>query len=227
MNIKQLGLIADAVYATTPSVSGFTLKDVQSASGRMNGFQAATFVGDGYTIIAFRGTAQAADGIADIKLTGGMNTTYFSQGEDYVQRFSGDPNTVLCGHSLGGAIAQVVANRRQLPMVSFNAPGVAVFASNELADASIAMTAIRTAGMTLSALRHPMQAARDVRATFYRVRGINICLENDFVSKIGLHYGPVKRIRGTSSNPATEHRMTTMNQVLGSHAVGDMLVAAL
>lgn len=219
MLVRDLGLLADAVYGETPNPTGYGCIRRHGAGGAFDGFQAAAYAGRGCIVVAFRGTAQKMDAVADLKLGTGMNTSYFSAGEKFVEQFAGQP-VILCGHSLGGAIAQVVANRKRLPMVSFNAPGVAVLASRNIADASLAMTAVRTAGMLASAIRHPMQAARDVKSAFYEVRGLNICLQNDVVSKIGVHYGEVLRIAGTSMNPLTEHRMTTMNKVLESHAVG-------
>ncbi|HEY2708004.1 MAG TPA: hypothetical protein VGI95_08115 [Caulobacteraceae bacterium] len=218
--IRDLGLLAAAVYDENPAVSGWSSPGHLRASGAFSGFQAATFVRDGMTIVVYRGTAQTMDVAADVKLGAGMNSTYFSAGEDYLASVQPVGPIWVCGHSLGGAIAQVVANRRNVPMITFNAPGVAVFASREIGQANLPMAAVRTAGMLVSSLRHPMQAYRDVRSTFHTVRGMNICLENDAVSQIGLHYGEVVRIRGTSSNPLTEHRMATVNQVLATNPIG-------
>jgi esterase/lipase len=152
--------------------------------------------------------------MADLKLGSGMNSTYFSDAEDYAFDYQHLPNVYVCGHSLGGAIAQVVGNRRQLKFVTFNAPGVAVVASRNIADASLTMSAVRTVGMVASVFRHPMQAMRDMRAAFNEAHGLNVCLQNDVVSKIGVHYGEVLRIQGSSSNPLTEHKMDTVLGVL-------------
>ena len=219
MLIRELGLLAEAVYEDGPNPTAFGCISRRAAAGALDGFQASAYSGRGCIVVAFRGTAQKMDAIADLKLGTGMNTSYFSAGEAFVEQFAGQ-NIVLCGHSLGGAIAQVVANRKRLPVVTFNAPGVGVFASRNIADASVAMTAVRTAGMLASAIRHPMQAMRDVKSAFHTVQGLNVCLSNDVVSKIGVHYGEVLRIAGTSMNPLTEHRMATMNKVLLSHGCG-------
>lgn len=226
MNIRDLGIFANAVYGATSAdvqaQAGRPVLRFTQAGGAADGFQAAAFDCDQYTVIAFRGTAQAMDGIADIKLGAGMNSTYFAAGEEFVNFLPRQSGIVLCGHSLGGAIAQVVANRTGWPMVTFNAPGVGVLASRELLEASPTMTAIRVGGMALSALRHPFQAVSDIRSAFNRVKGLNVCLQNDLVSAIGLHYGDVRRIPGTSANPLTEHRMTTMNTVLATDPVGNI-----
>lgn len=217
--VLEMGLMANAVYETTPVVPGWTCLGRRAAT-RLNGFQAATFVSGGITVLAFRGTSQAMDVVADLKLGTGMNSTYFADAEDYAFDYQHLPNLYVCGHSLGGAIAQVVGNRRGLKFVTFNAPGVAVVASRNILDASLTMSAVRTAGMVVSAFRHPMQAMRDMRAAFNTAHGLNLCLQNDAVSKIGLHYGEVLRIPGTSANPLTEHSMNTVLSVLRVNQVG-------
>jgi hypothetical protein len=79
--IRDLGLLADAVYEMLPAVQGWTCPAHRVASSSFNGFQAATFSKAGVTVLAFRGTAQAMDVAADLKLGTGMNSTYFSTGE--------------------------------------------------------------------------------------------------------------------------------------------------
>jgi hypothetical protein len=217
--VLEMGLMANAVYEDVPSVPGWTCTGRRAAS-RFNGFQAATFSRGGITVLAFRGTSQGMDVMADLKLGTGMNSTYFSDAESYAFNYQNLPNLYVCGHSLGGAIAQVVGNRRQLKFVTFNAPGVAVVASRNVLEASLTMSAVRTAGMVVSAFRHPMQAMRDVRAAFNEAHGLNVCLQNDAVSKIGLHYGEVLNLPSTSANPLTEHKMDTMLQVLRLNQVG-------
>ena len=74
--------------------------------------------------------------------------------------------------------------------------------------------------MAVSAVASPGQALSDVRVAFRKVRGLNICLEFDVVSRYGLHYGPVQRIKGLSHSPLDEHRMTTVRAVLDKNALG-------
>src|SRR5690606_7262471 len=139
------------------------------AGGMWDGFQGAAFTKGQKTVIAFRGTTgSASDVLADLKLGCGMNTSHFSEAEDFFGEFGGS-DTLLCGHSLGGAIAQIVGNRRSAKFATFNAPGVAVVASRNIFDATPQMTAVRLAGAAYSTLRHPFQAARDVAAAFNRV----------------------------------------------------------
>ncbi|HEY2783416.1 MAG TPA: hypothetical protein VGJ05_00440 [Fimbriiglobus sp.] len=225
--ILDLGQLAAAVYNNGILPHGWKRTKFHSSSGGLNGFQAATFVRGAVTVISFRGTEQAMDGVADVKLGSGMNSTYFSDGEAYARPYLNNPIVYVCGHSLGGAIAQIVANRCGFKMVTFNAPGVAVFASRNMAQATIPMTAVRTIGLVASTIRHPMQAARDMASAFNVVRGLNVCLQNDVVSQIGIHYGNVIRIPGTSSNPLTEHKISTMISVLTKNPIGYWSVATL
>jgi pimeloyl-ACP methyl ester carboxylesterase len=226
--IRDLGLMAAAVYDDTPAVPGWTCPNHLQATSSWNGFQAATFNGEGVTVIVFRGTSQAMDVGADLRLGVGMNTSYFSDGEDYAAQAArpGD-NVYVCGHSLGGAIAQVVANRGGYKMVTFNAPGVAVFASRNLASATAVGTGVRMAGALIGTITNPMQTWRDVRSTFRSVRGLNIRLSYDAVSQIGVHYGELVTIDGPSINPGTEHRMATMNAALASNPLGARPVNSL
>lgn len=210
----ELARMCRAVYDPQPSVANWSCTRVTATSGMLDGFRAAAFVRGRELVVAFRGTAQAIDAVADLKLGTGMNSSYFAAGETFAGNFQDFADVTVTGHSLGGAIAQVVANRREIPMATFNAPGVAVLASRNLADASLSMQVVRTAGMLVSVVRHPVQAGRDVFAAFNSVRGVNLCLANDPVSKIGNHYGKVMRIPGTGVNPLTQHGIDTVISVL-------------
>ncbi|MDO8767168.1 MAG: hypothetical protein Q7K57_00355, partial [Burkholderiaceae bacterium] len=73
----------------------------------------------GEVVIAYRGTDGLKDGSADLAILSGSWDPQFQQGMDFVAKVQGDraifplgtnPNTLLVtGHSLGGAIAQIVA----------------------------------------------------------------------------------------------------------------------
>ena len=194
---------------------GWTCLEFRRAAGWSNGFQGAIFTRGGEMVVAFRGSAQTMDAVADLKLGQGMNSSYFSEGERLAS-LAANSNTyvIVTGHSLGGAIAQVVANRGGYTMGTFNAPGVGVIASRNIGWSTPHMNVLRVGGMLSSVVRHPHQAMRDMRNAFRSVRGVNVCLQNDVVSRIGNHYGRVQRIRGTSLNPLTEHSIETVISVL-------------
>lgn len=214
----DLSLLAQAVYADVPTPTGWACKELKSGSA---GFQAGAYTRGGETVVAFRGTtASAGDVAADLKLGVGMNTSHFSQGEAFMDGFRKATDLTVCGHSLGGAIAQIVGNRRQIKFATFNAPGVAVFASRNIMSADPAMLVIRAAGAAVGALFSPMQAARDVAAAFNVAVGVNICLNADVVSQIGVHYGKVVRIPGTDFTPWSQHGIATVVQALDANRLG-------
>jgi len=227
--VKELGLLSAAVYDLSIEMpSGWNRIDPRPAAGGLNGFQAARYQKGAEIVVAFRGTAQKVDTIADLQLGVGFNTSYFAQGDDYVEQYLNNPNVFVCGHSLGGAIAQVVANRGGFKFATFNAPGVAVFASKNIGElatsAALGTLKVRTVGMLVSAICSPIQAFKDMKAAFDTVHGLNVCLNCDVVSQIGVHYGDVIRIPGTSINPLTEHKIDTVNEVLENHPVGQQRV---
>ncbi len=194
----------------------------QATGGLWGGFQGLAASQGSTVVFAFKGTAPGSvsgvsDITADIKLGAGMNTVQFDQANLYVEQMAAqvpDGATVyVCGHSLGGAIAQIVGNRRRLPLVTFNAPGVGVIAGNlgELALQSPLMATVRAAGSALSVLRHPVQAAQDAASLFHRVQGTNVRLATDPVSLIGIHYGRLATLPYSGSDP---HGIATMIGVL-------------
>lgn len=178
----------------TVSTNGWTAKSFPPGS---SGFQAGVFSRGGDTVVAFRGTVPSNTGdlLADLKLGMGMNTSHFAQGEAVLSQLKGQ-NVTLTGHSLGGAIAQIVGNRARLPFVTFNAPGVAVLASRNIYTANPAVLGVRLAGAAASAVFSPGQAWSDIKSAFHRVRGVNVCLMGDPVSLYGVHYGKVVRLLG-------------------------------
>jgi pimeloyl-ACP methyl ester carboxylesterase len=216
--IYDLSLLAQSVYGDVPTPTGWTCLKLESGS---YGFQAGAYTRGSETVVAFRGTTPTAgDFVADAMLGAGMNTSHFGQADDFLDDYRQIKGLTLCGHSLGGAMAQVAGNRGRLPFATFNAPGVGVIASRNLDEVATTVaigTAKIRAGMVLvSAVLHPIQAARDIAATFHVCRGVNICLNADLVSRIGVHYGKVIRIAGTAATPWSQHGIATVVEVLGA-----------
>lgn len=219
--VYKYGEMANAVYDDAPTVAEWDCSNFHHGLGQ--GLQAAVFTRGQQIVVAFKGTTptQGSDIIADLKIGTGMNTSYFSAAEAYVARFAGGDGVVVTGHSLGGAIAQVVGNRRRIPFVSFNAPGVALIASRNAPTATVGMSAVRVVGGLLSALRHPQQMMRDVRSAFHVSLGVNYRLSGDVVSQIGLHYGRIVSLQA-SGNPLAQHSMDLVLEVLGNFGYRDV-----
>lgn len=219
--------LARAAYGEVPAGGGWaSLGENHMAGGGLHGsFQGMAFSQGNTVVFAFKGTAVNArtgpgDLLADLKLGVGMNTVQFDQANSYVAHTMSQVPTgaqvFVCGHSLGGAIAQIVGNRRRLPFVTFNAPGVGVLAGNfrELATQSPVMQVARLAGSVLSVARHPVQASQDAGSLFYQVQGTNVRLSSDPVSAIGVHYGRVATMAYTGLDA---HFIDTMIGVLESN----------
>jgi hypothetical protein len=114
-----------------------------------------------------------------------------------------------------------------MKFATFNAPGVAVFASRNMGTANPYAVTVRAAGAVASAFLHPIQAYRDVAATFNVVTGVNVCLSGDVVSQIGVQYGNVLRIPGTGANPLEQHGIATVIEVLRHNPVGALGIGNL
>jgi len=199
--------LAHAAYGEIPAPAGWKpVGEHHLATGGLYGaFQGMAFAQGDTVVITFKGTApgsrsEAGDFGADFKLGWGMNTVQFDQANTYVTKVAKhipmDAKVYLCGHSLGGAIAQIIGNRRRLPFVTFNAPGVGVIVGNvaEVATQSPSMRVVRSIGSVVSMVRHPVQALQDAKSLFYRVQGTNLRLSSDLVSMIGIHYGRVETL---------------------------------
>ena len=224
MYIKDLARLSEAVYSMNQCSPDLPER---AAVSSWDGFQAASYMLEGKLVVAFRGTEVWGDGVSDVALGLGANSAYFELGERFVQQVvaqRNQPVSVVCGHSLGGAIAQVVANRLNIPMVSFNAPGVAVLASRNLASASPTATAIRFGGMVASALVRPGQALRDTVAAFRPGRGLNVRVDADPVSRIGVHYGEMLTVPQSSVDDLIRlgiitEEMSMAEKLLARHSI--------
>jgi len=54
----------------------------------------------------------------------GIVPTYYQAVEDYIVSYNLTNNTVLVGHSLGGAVAAIVGSRLNMPALTFSSPGI-------------------------------------------------------------------------------------------------------
>lgn len=212
--------MADEAYAATPTVSGWTT--VMDHLEPSSGLRSVVFHRGGVFVVSFRGTDNLSDVVEDAQLTLGMNTAMYPVGEAIAAAAGQHGGVILTGHSLGGAVAQVVGNRAQLPFVTFNAPGVALIASRNIATANPVMAALRWTGSVSSALARPRQTARDMQAAFNVVHGKNYRLFNDVVSSSGVHYGDVITLPTPTTNPLDAHRITTVIAVLAIVAAGGL-----
>ena len=90
------------------------------------GFYCASYTSDAESVLAFRGTDDFWDGLADdlVIAAGGVPPQVLAAFRT-VSAWAAPGASYLTGHSLGGALAILSASRFNLPCVTFNAPGVA------------------------------------------------------------------------------------------------------
>ncbi|SEA21965.1 hypothetical protein [Rubrimonas cliftonensis] len=221
-SIYDYGLLADAVYDDDPGAPGWTRVAFRpSGVGLTEAFQGAAFQRGGELVFACKGTSGPRDVIADLKLGVGMNSSQFSDAAMFIEGVNrgSAASVVVCGHSLGGAIAQIVGNRLRLPFATFNAPGVAIMSRNvgQMATAAVTGTGyLRFAGMLASGFLHPFQAAQDVGAMFHWVTGVNLRIRGDVVGAWGVHYGKVVDLAfdGAATDVLGRHKMAAMLRAL-------------
>ena len=224
-DIATYAQLADAVYEDDPRVAGWTRTAFKrSGSGLTDAFQGAAFSKDGEIVFACKGTSQGREKATDILLGVGFNTVQFGEARAWIAATSaGSAATVtICGHSLGGAIAQVVGNRLRNRFITFNAPGIAVMSRNLGEMMTSPLGAVRMVNSVTSAFFHPFQAARDVGGLFYRVSGVNYVVGNDAVGHVGVHYGQVINIfySGSGANVVGTHFMSTVHAELARSGIG-------
>ncbi len=225
MTLLELAKLSAAVYDTPPSaVDGWHRAGFQTGrdSGMTNDLQAAVYnKASGGTAVAFRGTtlslspshvyAMVQDLYADLSLGQGEDVSDYSAAGIFMKPLKGRPDVVVCGHSLGGAIAQIIGNRMRLRIATFNAPGVGVLASRNIGEARLGPLALRVGGMMESAVLNPVQTVQDMGAAFHRVKGVNVRLDGDRVSQWGEQYGRILTIPGPrGAGWMEQHKIATV-----------------
>lgn len=103
--------------------------DTLTAAG--TGFHGACYVKEAEAAVVFAGTnaSSAKDIVADIGMGFGSIPEQAKRAADLLQTYGvwaqthGVQSFILAGHSLGGALAQLVATAQGLPFVTFNAFG--------------------------------------------------------------------------------------------------------
>ena len=91
------------------------------------GFYASAFKKGSHVVVAYRGTDDRHDLIADVGI--GINGKAFWEQYDYAKAYFKivrdlGSSCSVTGHSLGGALASMIGAAMNVPAVSFNAPGV-------------------------------------------------------------------------------------------------------
>ncbi len=228
-SIFDFAMLSHAVYSDIPWEAGgwkVTGNKLKWASGEL---QAAVFTNAGAAIVAFKGTTGGMDFLADLKLGLCMNSSFFSLAETFVRNHAPE-GALLTGHSLGGAVAQVVGHRKKMPFVTFNAPGVALLPTfgtsnigRNLSQLNPVTGAFRAVGALAGIARHPGQAASDFRALPNKSDGRNYRLSGDLISQIGNHRGKVITLSGAGygNDPLAQHSMDNLMFEIAESGAGE------
>lgn len=213
VTLMEYALLADKAYVPSTdgaaSIPGWRSSKVramdadQSAKDpRWEGLQCRAFrkKEGGDVVIAFRGTACGADFLSDAKLSAWGIPMRCHEAirltEVWKKHYKGRPVT-LTGHSLGGAIAQVVGIFTDTRFVTFNAPG--------MWTNCVGVCAFPKLMNTLS-------------------RGMNFIKWGDTIGNFGKHIGNTQRLHFSSiANPIPlgAHRMGGFIEFLKTYAGRD------
>jgi hypothetical protein len=199
--------LAWSVHARNPRANppqGFICDRVEiskgffgSGEGNRDGFQAALYtpVTDrgqrlDAKVLAIAGTQGLAmnDIAADLRIGLHVMPQQASSAFKFYQSAVGnDELAVIVGHSLGGALAQVLGYWCDCPFVTFNAPGMASV-----------LKAARWNFLKPDVLRRT-RAAKRFRSSVGKARGLNFVVDRDLIGRFGKHVGEVIVL---SSDPA-------------------------
>lgn len=216
--ILEFAHMSSGAYDDQPSVAGWIA--APPIYDRNSGLRTVVFTNRSIAVVAFRGTDAVSDLVEDAELSLGMNTAMYPVAQQIVAQVGANAPVLVTGHSLGGAVAQTVGKRMEVPFVTFNAPGVALLASQNIVTANPHMVALRLAGALHGAQSRPMQALQDMRSAFNTVNGVNYRLSIDIVSSTGVHYGDVVTLPAGTADPYQAHRIVTMIGVLSGVSAG-------
>jgi hypothetical protein len=130
---REYGQLANAAYeSSNHNVAGWSVARWTEGHWYGTGFQGGIYTRENEVVVAFKGTAATSDTAlndlgADFRLAMGFIPNQADSGNRLAQAAvgmaRGRPVSIV-GHSLGGALAQVVGTWRSLPFVTFNAPGM-------------------------------------------------------------------------------------------------------
>lgn len=138
--VVELAHLSNLVYSSNPSVKVVVAKpplappsnpeqewSLSKSRSYPGGFFAAVYKRqDGCQALAFRGTDDLADAFYDdAAILVGATPPQFHHAVAFARDAQLSPHDAVTGHSLGGALALIVAAATNRPAVTFNAPGVA------------------------------------------------------------------------------------------------------
>lgn len=193
--------------------NGFNVVNVRLTSTGSSGFQGVVFENNDEVVIALAGTM------------GGLMTAPISQisanvriGLGIIPNIAGDAFDLareaatstakpisLVGHSLGGALAQVVGTWASIPFISLNGPGM----GSHLKASRFNIAHPRQMARTVSAMSRSASGSVSGRSVHW---GICFVTANDLVGNFGSHVGHVVRLPAAQAN---NHQISAIRSGLG------------
>jgi hypothetical protein len=162
------------------SINGFVVRRREFATVLGDGFQGVVHEGDDEVIVAFSGTlgglltAPISQTTADLRIGVNIIPNMAGSAKALVKAAAQTAKPVsIVGHSLGGALAQVVGVWMGIPFISFNGPGM-------------------TTHLRMSAINviKPRQMRRTLKAQpLAQANGICFSVMGDLVGNFGIHVG--------------------------------------
>ena len=221
--------VAASVYERRNKWNKDELKPVNASGFRAQKWEWGTWLGDGYqggvfdnptdVIVGFSGTngpggnilrAPISQNTANVRIA--VNVVPNMAGSAFAmvrwaQAMSGNRPVSVVGHSLGGALAQVVGNWAGCPFVSFAGPGM--------------LTHLRASAFNVF---KPKQLVRSVRSTrAERSFGVSFVVQGDWMGGYGKHVG--RLITLPASNENDRHSLEAIQQGLISLKLGEKTIA--
>lgn len=193
-NVNEYFELARAVYdKDDPDVYGWRMdkaKEWVTGTWLGNGMQGGIYQNDDEIICAFKGTIMGSplpqtimsDMTANLRIALGIIPNQAGGAFAMVraaQEIAQGRVVSVTGHSLGGALAQVVGKWCNVPFVTFNAPGMKFHVEAGKFN-----------------VFKPKQFLRSWRGTS-DVFGVNFCVQGDPISKFGTHIGRVIQLPNT------------------------------
>ncbi len=203
--IYDIAQIADDVYNTDSKVA---FKRLHYKNNPTTDFSGAVYDVPGFRVVAFAGTNSLRDAlVSDVQLaTGWLPEQEKDARELLFKAYEGGRPVMMTGHSLGGALCQILGYE-DVPFISFNAPPMAtnMAASWSSTGARAAVTTAATVvGGGILGLVAYIASSKARQAAIGNVKvesGINIRLPYDPVSSSswgGGHVGTVIEIPAPS-----------------------------